>query len=103
MNYTDEESRIIYHGTHTTIQLICQILESHAFLYGMEPEFIDMIDEDTALLGIHDINDEQATELCAKVNQQFPRKDDAKTCSIFDNTLGLFAIRNADKSELLLS
>jgi len=92
VNYTDEESRLNFHKSKTLLQMVCQMFESFCFLHAVEPEFVDLIDEDRALMGVPDLFQEQAEDVVDKINTQFPRKDEFLTCRIMDPDLNLFEI-----------
>lgn len=93
MLYTDEESRHIFHQSKTLLQMACQVFERlcHEF-HATDPEFIDLLCEDIALLGVAEITEEQAEDLLSRMNELFPRTDEYPTCELSDGDLGLFQI-----------
>lgn len=92
MTYTDEASRLIFHQSNTLLQMVCQVFERICYNYVVEPEFIDLLDEEHALLGVLDLLEEQTEEIIEQVNAQFPRTDQFVTCRIIDSELNLFEV-----------
>ncbi len=92
MNFTDEESRLIFHQSKTLLQMVCQMFERFCHCYVANPEFVDLLDEEHAIMGVPEVSLEQAEELVLKINEQFPRVDNLTTCKIMDPDLNLFEI-----------
>jgi len=101
MTYIDEESRLEFHKSNSLLQMVCQIFESFCFIQGLMPEFIELLDEDTALLGLPNAEEAQAEDLMQKINSQFLRIDGALTCSMMDKEWGLFRIFVTKPGDLL--
>lgn len=100
MKYTDEESRLTFHKSNSLLQLVCKMFESFCFLHVVEPEFIDLIEDNRALLGVPSIEVEQAHDIIEKMNQQFPRVDGFPTCKLLDDELNLFEILVTSSADL---
>jgi len=101
MNYTDEASRLTFHKSKTMLQMICQAFEGICFNFGIEPEFIDLLDEDRALMGLPDVTEEHADAIKEKMNTQFPRTDDFLTCTVNDTDFNLFEIFVTTSNDLM--
>lgn len=99
MNYTDEESRLNFHQSKTLLQLLCQQFEKLCMEHGVIPEFIDLIDPDSALLGIPEIPEERAEAIVEEMNKQFPRKDEFLTCKFSNLQFNIFEIFVTDSRD----
>jgi len=89
MQFTDDDSRDKFHKTTTLGQLVCAMLESFCMQHRKEPEIID-IERNNILVGVVDLPEEAAYDICDKVNAQFKRRDHRPTCVVTDPELGLF-------------
>ena len=99
MFYTDEDSQEKFHASDPIMQMVCQFFENLCFTYGETPEFIDLIDEHNAILGVPGISPEQLPDLCDQLNVQFPRKDDQKTCTVYDGDVCIVRIYTTVSSD----
>ena len=88
MTFSDEKIRDWFHKSATLLQIVGNMFDSFAMLYGREPEMLAVMSapgEHTLLLEIQDIELAQAYELVSKVNAQFPRRDrKTQTASVID-------------------
>lgn len=103
MTFTDGDARLAFHGAHTMLQMICQVFESEAFQYSKESEFVALLDEETAILGVLGLSSEAQQGLLEAVNKVFPRYDDQTTCSLHDEDLGLFFLLSTGNEDLLVN
>lgn len=92
MLFETEEDRILYHKSNTVLQTIVQIFEDHCYLYHKQVQFIGLLNDAQALVGIADIDPEVMTEIEDKMNRQFSRKDPFVTCMVDNLDLGTFIL-----------
>jgi len=91
MKFTDECSRDDFHKIEALVQVVCAIFERFCLIHGYEPELIESNGEYT-YLGVPDISDAAADDVCEQVNHQFPRVDTSKTCTLREPDYRVFEL-----------
>jgi len=101
MKFTDERSRSQYHQVPTFTQIVCGMFEAFCMVHRHEPELVAVVgEEDTVLMGIPEVSEVHAKEICTKVNAQFQRRDKKPTCKFVDIDTGLFELYVTDSTAL---
>lgn len=72
MNFVDEDTRLEFHKSNTMMQMLCQTFESMCFRHGVVVTVIEMLDNNSAVLGA-ELEPEAAEGLFKSFNAYYGR------------------------------
>lgn len=83
MLYLDDDTRRDFANANVLLQVVCSILDTYLFAYGVQPEIIDA-ETNRAHIGLADCSDIICAVVFEKINQQFARHDHRSTLKWVD-------------------